>query len=101
MTEEHIIGWLESQMKIMDKEIFNLEKWVSQAKEEVKKSIQDLSGFEYRLERAKVLRSYLDELEDSGPTRIVHEDSVVSKAESDLAEHERDDDAYQASLGLL
>ena len=64
-NEEHILEWLEAQMRITDKEIFNLEKWVSQAKEESKKSIQSLSGFEYRLEGAKALRSYImDELEE-------------------------------------
>ena len=63
MSEEHILGWLESQKKIMDKEIVNLAKWVSQAQEDLEKSIQALSGFEYRLEGAKALRSYMDELE--------------------------------------
>ena len=62
MKEEHIIGWLESQMKIMDKEIVNLAKWVSQAQKDLEKSIQELSGLEYRLEGAKALRSYMDEL---------------------------------------
>ena len=61
-NEEHILGWLETQMKILDKEIVDLAKWVSQAKEEVKKSIKDLSGLEYRLEGAKAQRSYMDEL---------------------------------------
>lgn len=61
-AEEHILGWLETQKLVLDKEILNLEKWVSQSRDEVKKSIQDLSGFEYRLEGAKALRSYLDEL---------------------------------------
>ena len=62
MKEEHILGWLESQMKVMDNEIVNLAKWVSQAQKDLEKSIQELSGLEYRLEGAKALRSYMDEL---------------------------------------
>ena len=63
MKEEHIIGWLESQMKIMDKEIVNLAKWVSESKEHLEIAKRELAGFEYRLEGAKALRSYMDELE--------------------------------------
>ncbi len=63
MKEEHIIGWLEHQKLIMDKEILNLEKWVGESKEDVKKAKDSLSGFEYKLEEAKTLRSYIDELE--------------------------------------
>lgn len=60
--KEEIIGWLEHQMKLMDKEIFNLEKWVSEAKEDLRKSKQALSGFEYRLDRALTLKIYMAEL---------------------------------------
>ena len=62
MKEEYILGWLERQMKVMDNEIVNLAKWVSQAQKDLEKSIQELSGLEYRLEGAKALRSYMDEL---------------------------------------
>jgi hypothetical protein len=63
MKEEYIIGWLDHQKLIMDKEILNLEIWVEESKEDVKKAKDALSGFEYRLEEAKTIRSYMDELE--------------------------------------
>ena len=65
MKEEHILGWIDHQKLIMDKEIVNLEKWVEQSRVDVKKEKDALSGFEYRLERARILRSYMDEIKMS------------------------------------
>lgn len=63
MKEEHIIGWLEHQKLIMDKEISLLEGWFEESKADVKKAQEELSSFVYRLEEARSIRAYIDELE--------------------------------------
>lgn len=63
MTEEIVNGWIRTEIKKLEADILKCENWVEESKADVKQAKHMLAGFEYKLEQAKTLRSYLKELE--------------------------------------
>lgn len=59
---EHISGWLRTEIKKLHDEVVKCAQWVEESKEDVKKTKDMLAAFEYRLEAARTLLSYLKEL---------------------------------------
>ena len=63
LREEHVSGWLHTEIKKLYDEVVKCAQLVEASKEDVKKAKDMLAGFEYKLEEARTLLSYLRELE--------------------------------------
>ena len=62
-NEEHVSGWLHTELKKWYDEVVKCAQWVEESKEDVKKARNMLAGFEYQLEEARTVLSFLKKLE--------------------------------------
>jgi len=73
MREEHIISYLEHEIRKWTREVTKKKRWLEEAHEDVKKAEDMLQGFKYQLEEAEAVLQHLQEIAVAYGVRLTQE----------------------------